>query len=66
MDTEKCKTLLCILESGSISCAAEKLGYTPSGVSRMIASMEQDAGFPLLIRSRRGIVPTAECKNYSR
>jgi DNA-binding transcriptional LysR family regulator len=62
MDTEKCKTLLCILENGSLSCAAEKLGYTPSGISRMIASMEQETGFPLLIRSRRGVVPTAECQ----
>lgn len=62
MDTEKCKALLCVLENGSLSCAAEKLGYTPSGISRLIASMEQDTGFPLLIRSRRGIVPTAECQ----
>lgn len=62
MDTEKCKALLCILEKGSITSAAEKLGYTPSGISRMLVSLEQEAGFPLLVRSRRGIVPTADCQ----
>jgi DNA-binding transcriptional LysR family regulator len=62
MDTEKCKALLYILDIGSLSSAAEDLGYTPSGISRMIASLEKDCGFPLLIRSRRGIVPTAECQ----
>ena len=30
MDTEKCAALLCVLESGSLSAAAERLGYTPS------------------------------------
>lgn len=62
MDTEKCRALLCILETGSLSSAAEKLGYTPSGISRMIAALEKETGFPLLIRSRRGIAPTAECQ----
>lgn len=62
MDTEKCAALLCVLESGSLSEAAERLGYTPSGMSRMIAAMEAEAGFPLLVRSRAGVVPTAECE----
>ena len=35
MDTEKCRALLCTIETGSLSAAAERLGYTPSGISRM-------------------------------
>jgi DNA-binding transcriptional LysR family regulator len=62
MDTEKCSALLWILETGSLSAAAEKLGYTPSGVSRMMASMEGETGFPLLVRSRSGVTPTEECR----
>lgn len=29
MDTEKCAVLLAALEAGSLSGAADKLGYTP-------------------------------------
>ena len=38
MDTEKCAALLKVLELGSLSAAAQALGYTPSGVSRMMVS----------------------------
>ena len=62
MDTEKCAALLCVLESGSITAAADKLGYTVSGISRMMAAMEAESGFPFLIRSRNGVLPTTDCK----
>lgn len=62
MDLEKMKTLLCVLERGSLSAAAETLGYTPSGISRMMASLEEELGFTLLIRTREGICPTQECE----
>ena len=48
MDTEKCRALLAVLEARSLSAAAEKLDYTPSGLSRMRAALEQELGFPLL------------------
>ena len=38
MDTEKCAALLCVLESGSITAAADKLGYTVSGISGYAAA----------------------------
>ena len=62
MDTEKCAALLKVLELGSLSSAAQALGYTPSGVSRMMVSLEQEAGFPLLLRAHGGVSPTAECE----
>ena len=62
MDTERCKALLCAIETGSLTAASEAMGYTASGISRMMASMEEEAGFPLLVRSRSGVVPTEECK----
>ena len=61
MDTEKCAALLCVIESGSITAAADKLGYTVSGVSRMMAAMETESGFPLLVRSKSGVEPTEDC-----
>lgn len=62
MDTEKCRALFEILKCGSFSAAADKMGYTPSGLSRMMSAMEEDAGFPLLIRNREGVRPTKECE----
>ncbi len=62
MDTEKCSVLLSTIEAGSLTAAAEKLGYTPSGISRMMAALETETGFPLLTRSRSGVVPTPNCK----
>lgn len=61
MDSEKCRALLCVLEKGNLSQAAEALGYTPSGMSRMMAALEKEAGFPLLVRGRSGVRPTRAC-----
>jgi len=62
MDTEKINALLRALELGSLSAAAEHMGYTPSGISRMMASLEEETGLKLLIRSRDGLRPTRECE----
>lgn len=50
MDTEKCRVLLTVLHERSLSAAAEALGYTPSGISRLVDSLERETGFPLLHR----------------
>lgn len=61
MEIEKYEALLCAIEKGSFSAAAEALGYTPSGISRMMAALELENGFPLLIRRKEGVTPTKEC-----
>lgn len=61
MDTEKIRAFLTVIETGTISGTAEKLGYTTSGISRLVAALEEDAGFPLLKRYHSGVIPTAEC-----
>ncbi len=58
MDTEKCAALLCAVETGSLSAAAVRLGYTVSGMSRLVLSLESELGFKLLRRSRAGVEPT--------
>lgn len=60
MDTLKLAALLTAAELGSISKAAEALGYTQSGVTHIINSLEEEAGFPLLVRGNRGVRFTAE------
>ena len=62
MDLEKWTVLLRALDRGSLSAAAEELGYTPSGVSRAVAALEEELGVPLLARLHRGVAPTRECQ----
>ena len=62
MDTEKCRALLCAITCGNLTAAAGQLGYTTSGLSRMMAALEGEIGIPLLIRSKQGVVPTKECE----
>lgn len=62
MDTEKCHALLSVLKTKSITKAASLLGYTPSGISRMISTLEDETGFPLINRSRKGITATKACE----
>lgn len=62
MELEKYKALLCAIEKGSLSAAAEELGYTPSGLSRSVAALEQECGFALLRREHGGVRPTDACE----
>lgn len=61
MDFERYKILLTVIDTGSISGAAGHLGYTASGISRMMGTLEEETGFPLLYRGKKGVSPTKEC-----
>jgi len=50
--------LIAVVEAGSMAKAAEHLAISQPVVSKMIASLEQTLGFPLLERSRLGVEPT--------
>ena len=52
--------LLTVSETGSLTAAAERLGYTQSGISHMIADLEAECGFPLVMRSKSGSALTRE------
>ncbi len=64
MDTEKAKVYLTALKEGSFKAAAEKLGYTTSGISRSIASLEEEAGVRLFTRDRKGVRPSREAAEF--
>ena len=59
MDITKIRAYLTAIDTGSLTRAAEQLNYTPSALSRMMSSMEQEAGMALLVRFPRGVTPTA-------
>lgn len=58
----KYKALLAAIDAGTIAKAAQQLGYTVSGISRMISSVEDELGMTLLIRGKNGVTPTDECR----
>lgn len=55
MSLQKYAALLKTVELGSISLAAEQMGYTQSAVSRMILDLEKEWRGELLHRSRTGV-----------
>lgn len=63
MENNKCKAFIECVEKGSISAAADSLGYTPSAISQLIASLEKELGLKLLVRSQKGVHPTSEGKS---
>ena len=60
MNLEKYRALMAVVESGSLTRAAQTLSCTQSAVSHTIASLEQELGFALLRRSRGGVKLTDE------
>lgn len=62
MDLTKCEAFLRAVDSGSITAVAESMEYTQSGISRMMNALEDEVGFPLLIRNKKGVAPTADGK----
>ena len=55
MDTKKVSALLTALHRGSLSAAAEELGYTQSGLTHMMNSLEDELGLTLLVRNKAGV-----------
>ncbi len=55
MDTKKLEALLLAVERGSLTAAAEEMGYTQSGLTNMMNSLESELGLDLLIRSKSGV-----------
>ena len=60
MSVSKYEIFLKVVELGSVTRAAEQLDYTQSGVSHAISGMEEEFGFPLLIRRRSGVQLTPD------
>ena len=60
MDIRRYEAFVIAATSGTMSAAAKKLGYTPSGIIRLINALEDEVGFPVLARSSTGVSPTLE------
>lgn len=60
MDTKRYLAFVTAVEKKSLSGAGKELGYTPSGIIRLINALESEVGFPLLVRSPTGVELTSE------
>ena len=60
MNIRKYEAFVRAVERGSLSKAAEELGYTQSGISHMMQALEEEIGFPLMVRTSAGIKPNNE------
>ncbi len=60
MNIQKYMSFVKAVECGSFTEAAEVLNYSQSGISRMIADLEQEWGVVLLERSKNGVSLTSD------
>ncbi len=58
--TENLQAFVAVIDDGSFSAAAERLGLTPSGISRSIAKLEKQLGVRLIRRTTRRLDLTDE------
>jgi DNA-binding transcriptional LysR family regulator len=62
MNMSKYRALIKVVELGSLTKAANQLGYSQPGISHMIDSLETEMGFALLNRNKDKILPTEDGK----
>lgn len=62
MNLKRYEAVVAAIDTASMSGAAKQLGYTPSGIIRLVNALEEELGFPLLARNSTGVSPTPEGK----
>lgn len=60
MESSRCKAFMYAADTGSFTKAAERLNYTPSGVSQLVGALENETGLTLLKRTRKGVTLTSD------
>lgn len=58
------ETYVCVVETGSFSAAARRLQVGQPAVSKAMAQLEERLGSRLLLRSTRGLTPTAAGQSF--
>jgi len=56
------KALVAAIEEGSLRGAAKRIGVSQPALSKMIRELEVELAAPLLLRTSRGVLPTAQGK----
>lgn len=62
LDANLLRLLVTVVEAGSVTGAAQRLGVTQSAVSHLLDKLREIVGDPLFVKSGRGIVATARAE----
>ena len=62
LDARLLQLFVVVMEAGSITAAAERLGVTQSAVSHLLDKLRAIMGDPLFVKHGRGIAPTAHAQ----
>jgi DNA-binding transcriptional LysR family regulator len=65
LDGHLLQLLLAVVEAGSVTGAAQRLGVTQSAVSHLLDKLRTITGDPLFVKSGRGIVATARAEELA-
>lgn len=65
LDGHLLQLLLAVVEAGSVTGAAQRLGVTQSAVSHLLDKLRAITGDPLFVKSGRGIVATARAEELA-
>lgn len=63
MDIKKFRLFADVAETENFTKTGNRMGYTQSGVSHMLKSLEDDVGFSLFIRSKQGVKLTKNAES---
>ena len=57
-DLDQLRTLVAVLDAGSLTAAAPRVFLSQSSVSEQMRKLEERAGQPLLLRGKNGVTAT--------
>ncbi|HEY8614118.1 MAG TPA: LysR family transcriptional regulator, partial [Roseomonas sp.] len=60
MKLQRLRALRALMETGSVTKAADAMSLTQPAVSRLISGLEADIGFALFVREQGRLLPTSE------
>ncbi len=60
MTFRQLQAFLLVVRTGTLAAAAEHMGLTQSGVSRLVTELSRNVGFELFTRVGRGVTPTTQ------
>jgi DNA-binding transcriptional LysR family regulator len=66
MNLKRLQAFQAVLELGSVTAAAKRLGTTQPAVSRLISDLEHELGLALFERRRQKLLPTEEGRSFFR